>query len=144
MRLLIAIVLVAAASISSTVACSSSSSSGSDSCSSNPFSCDVGQTCSAKDKTGVFACLTSGSGKKGDACQNTPGVTTCGDGLVCLQLVASGGTCASFCEVGNAAHGCGTGETCSLAGLAGTSTTFHVCAGGAAPADAGATDAADQ
>ena len=141
MRLFLAIVLVGAASVASTAACSSSSSA-SDSCSSSPFSCDVGQTCSAKDNTGAFGCLTSGSGKKGDACQNRAGVTTCGDGLVCLQLVASGGACASFCEPGNAAHGCAAGETCSLAGLAGTSTTFHVCTGGEAPADAGATDAA--
>jgi hypothetical protein len=141
MRLLLSLVFVAAAAVSSVAACSSSSSSDSGSCSSNPFTCGAGQTCSVKDQSGTFACLTSGTGTKGSACQNTVGVTTCGDGLVCLQLVQAGGTCASFCEPGNTAHGCAAGETCAAAKLAGTSETFFVCAGGA-PADAGATDAA--
>ncbi len=142
MRLSLSLAFVAAAALSSVVACSSSSSDPAGSCSANPFTCGAGQTCSVKDQSGAFAFLTSGSGKKADACQNTVGVTSCGDGLVCLQLVKAGGTCSSFCEPGNTAHGCATGETCTPAKLAGTSETFYVCAAGAAPADAGATDAA--
>ena len=137
MRLLASLVLVAVASASSMLACSSSSSSATAACSTNPFSCPAGQTCSAKNTAGAFECLPSGSGAKGTACVNTPGMTTCGDTLICLQLTAAGGECASYCDPTTPAHGCATGETCSLAGIAGTSTTFHVCAGGAAPADAG-------
>lgn len=122
--------------------CSSSSDSAAsaEGCASSPFSCAAGQTCAAKDASGAFACLPSGSGAKGSPCLNTPGMTTCGDGLTCLQLVQSGGTCTSYCDT---AHPCATGETCSAAGIAGTSTVFHVCAGGAAPTvDAGSKDAA--
>ena len=142
MRLTLSLLLAAIAAASSVVACSSSSSDDAGSCSSNPFSCGAGQTCSVKDSSGAFACLTSGAGAKGSACKNTVGVTSCGDGLVCLQLVQAGGTCSSFCQPGDAAHGCAEGETCTPAKLAGTSETFYVCAGGAAPADAGAQDAA--
>jgi hypothetical protein len=142
MRLLTPLFVMVLAAGSS-VACSSTSpSSAPDGCASNPFSCPAGQTCSAKDTSGAFACLPSGSGKKGDACLNTPGSTTCGDKLVCLQLVQSGGSCTSFCEPGSATRACATGETCSAAGLQGTSTVFYVCAGGTKPADAGAGDAA--
>lgn len=125
--------------------CSSSSDSAAsaEGCASSPFSCAAGQTCAAKDASGAFACLPSGSGTKGSPCLNTPGMTTCGDGLTCLQLVQSGGTCTSYCEVGSSVHGCAAGETCSAAGIAGTSTVFHVCAGGSSPtADAGSKDAA--
>lgn len=141
MRLVLSLLFLAATVTSSVVACSSSSD-GASSCSTDPFSCGAGQTCSVKDSSGTFACLTSGAGTKGSACQNTIGVTTCGDGLVCLQLVQAGGTCSSYCQPGNAAHGCAAGETCTAAKLAGTTETFYVCAGGAAPADAGAKDAA--
>ena len=130
------------AATSCVLACSSSSSD-TGSCASDPFTCGSGQTCSVKDPSGNFACLASGAGKKGDACQNTIGVTGCGDGLVCLQLVQAGGTCSSFCKPGNAARGCATGETCTPAKLAGTAEMFYVCAGGAAPTrDAGVADAA--
>jgi len=123
-------------------ACSSSTSDTSSGCASDPFSCPAGQTCAAKDTTGAFACIPSGAGAKGSNCINTPGVTSCGDGLTCLQLSAAGGNCNSYCAPGTT-HVCGEGETCRQAGLQGTSTTFYVCIGSAAPpADAGGTDAA--
>jgi hypothetical protein len=126
-------------------ACSSSTSdsAAAEGCASSPFSCAAGQTCAPKDASGAFACIPSGSGAKGSRCLNTPGMTTCGDGLTCLQLVQSGGTCTSYCEVGSTVHGCAAGETCSAAGIAGTSTVFHVCAGGPTITDdAGVKDAA--
>lgn len=127
----------------SVVACSSSSDDASASgCASDPFSCPAGQTCAAKDTSGAFACIPSGSGAKGSSCLNTPGVTSCGDGLTCLQLSAAGGTCNSYCAPGTT-HVCGTGETCQQAALQGTTTTFFVCTGGVAPTpDAGGSDAA--
>ena len=140
MRLVLSLLFVVAAATSSVVACSSSSDSAS-SCSSDPFSCGAGQTCSVKDTSGTFACLTSGAGAKGSACQNTIGSTTCGDGLVCFQQSAAGGNCTSYCQPGNAAHGCAAGETCSAARILGTTETFYVCAG-TAPATDGGTDAA--
>ena len=151
MRILGSLVFFAAATVATAVAgsaCSSSTSdasgaSGAEGCASSPFTCPAGQTCSAKDATGAFACITSGSGAKGSACINTPGMTTCGDGLTCLQVVQSGGQCTNYCEVGSTTHGCATGETCSAAGIQGTSTVFHVCTGGTpTTSDAGSKDAA--
>jgi hypothetical protein len=131
------------ASVYGVVACSSSTSdSSTEGCASNPFTCPAGQTCSAKDTSGAFACLTSGSGTKGSSCLNTPGMTSCGDGLTCLQVVQSGGQCTNYCD---ATHVCAAGETCSAAGIAGTSTIFHICAGGTpVAADAGSKDAATE
>jgi hypothetical protein len=132
------LVFVVGAAVSVLVACSSSSSSSANSdCSSDPFSCPAGQTCAAKDASGAFACLPSGGGAKGSSCQNTVGVTSCGDGLVCLQLSAAGGQCSSFCDAAGTAHPCASGEQCRAAELQGTSKVFYVCAGGTTPADAG-------
>lgn len=148
MRILGSLLFFAAATIATAVAasaCSSSSSdsSGAEGCASSPFTCPAGQTCSAKDATGAFACIKSGSGTRGAACLNTPGMTTCGDGLTCLQVVQSGGQCTNYCELGSTTHGCAGGETCAKAGIAGTSTVFYVCVGGTpTPADAGSKDAA--
>jgi hypothetical protein len=148
MRILGSLAFIAAATVATAVAATACSSSTSDSsgaagCASSPFSCPAGETCSAKDATGAFACITSGSGTKGSTCLNTPGMTTCGDGLTCLQVVQSGGQCTNYCELGSTTHGCAAGETCAQAKIAGTSTTFFVCAGGApATADAGSKDAA--
>lgn len=134
------------ASVYGVVACSSSTSdSSTEGCASNPFTCAAGQTCSAKDATGAFACIASGSGTKGSSCINTPGMTSCGDGLTCLQVMQSGGQCTNYCEVGSTTHGCATGETCSAAGIQGTSTIFHVCTGGASvTVDGGSKDAATE
>jgi hypothetical protein len=148
MRILGSLLFFAAATVATAVAASACSSSTSDSssaetCASSPFSCPAGETCSAKDATGAFACIKSGNGTKGSACINTPGMTTCGDGLTCLQVVQSGGQCTNYCEVGSTTHGCASTETCTAAGIQGTSTIFHVCTGGApAAADAGSKDAA--
>ena len=151
MRILGSLVFFAAATVATAVAgsaCSSSTSdasgaSGAEGCASRPFTCPAGQTCSAKDATGAFACITSGSGAKGSACLNTPGMTTCGDGLTCLQLSQSGGQCTNYCELGSTTHGCASGETCSAAGIQRTSTVFHVCTGGTpTTSDAGSKDAA--
>jgi hypothetical protein len=144
MRILGSLLFLAVATVATATGVAACSSSTSDSpaggCESNPFSCPAGQTCSAKDSSGAFACITSGSGAKGSTCINTPGMTTCGDGLTCLQIVASGGQCTDYCD---SAHACAAGETCTAAGIAGTSTIFHVCNGGTpTTADAGSKDAA--
>ena len=126
-------------------ACSSSSSASASGCANNPFSCGAGQTCWPKDTSGAFSCAPSGKGAKGDSCQNTPGTATCGDNLACLQQTSAGGQCLSYCEPNSATHGCGEGETCRLAQVAGTSTTFYICAGGTTPAkDAGSEASAPQ
>jgi hypothetical protein len=148
MRIFASLVFVAVATLAAAgggTACSSSTSdsAAAEGCASSPFSCAAGQTCAAKDASGAFACIPSGSGAKGSRCLNTPGMTTCGEGLTCLQLVQSGGMCTSYCEVGSTVHGCAAGETCTAAGIAGTSTLFHVCAGGTPVSDdAGVKDAA--
>jgi hypothetical protein len=69
--------------------------------------------------------VTSGPGKAGDACQDTPGVATCGDGLACLQTSTAGGTCTPYCD---GSHACPAGTSCQTAALGGASgPQFHVC-----------------
>ena len=148
MRFFTSLLFVVVASGSSVVACASSSSSSNPppGCAADPFSCGAGTTCSAKDASGTFACLPSGGGAKFSACQNTLGVTMCGDGLVCLQQSAAGGQCSSYCEKGStpgsSPHSCAVGETCRAAALVGTQNVFYLCTGGTAPVDAGGGDAA--
>ena len=129
----------------SLAACSSTSSNANaGGCGTAPFTCPAGQTCSVKDASGTFACLPSGSGKKGDACLNTAGAATCTDNLVCLQVVQSGGSCVPYCEPGSTTHVCPGAEQCRAAAIQGTSTVFYVCVGGAtppSPVEAGAGDA---
>jgi hypothetical protein len=123
------------------VACSSSSSSANTNCASNPFSCPAGQTCAIKTTLGDFACLPSGPGKKGDACNNTPGAATCSDGLTCFQTKTTGsGSCVSYCDPpGGGSHGCESGEACRAAAIQNTTeqSVFYICAPTTTP-DAGA------
>jgi hypothetical protein len=99
----------------------------------------VGTTCWAQDTSPTFACLKSGTGQYGDACQNLIGQATCGDGLMCLQTTNAGGKCVHYCELTGTAHACQSGvcETAVLGAASGPQT--HVCVGGAVttPADAG-------
>src|SRR6188508_3410260 len=100
MRFLLSVLLIVLAVGSSVIACSSSSSADDGGCSTNPFTCPAGQTCAVKDANGTFACLPSGGGVKGTSCVNTPAMTMCGDGLVCLQLAGTtSGQCTPYCEV---------------------------------------------
>jgi hypothetical protein len=131
----------------SSAACSSSSSDTAVTtpCNVDPWQCPTGQTCWPKDQTGAFACLNSAAGKaKGDACTNTVGSPTCGDGLACFQGVGdSSGKCVPFCDNATAGRGCGAGETCSTVTLAGTSNSFHVCIGTSTPMDSGTETSTD-
>ena len=140
MRLPTKVILFALASavLATIAACASSSSDASPGCASDPFACAAGQTCAPKDSSGTFACVASGSGAIGSACQNTPGVTTCGDQAVCLQTTAAGGQCVPYCDT--SAHPCAPGGACRQAQLQGTSTTFFVCVGTVTPPADGGSD----
>jgi hypothetical protein len=124
------------AGLGAVAACSSSSSPVAPTpCNENPWLCGAGQTCWPSDQVGGFKCLNSGAAKKGEACQNTIGAPSCGDGLACLQLVGvPNAYCGSFCDPTNAAHACGASETCLPLKLG--SSIEHVCASTAVP-DAG-------
>jgi hypothetical protein len=108
-------------------------------CNQDPWTCPAGQTCWPKDQAGAFACLNSAAGVKlGDACTNTIGTPSCGDRLACFQAVgAATGTCVAYCDRTKADRGCGAGQTCQTATLAGTSATFSICVGGMTTSDAG-------
>ena len=124
----LAVVLVSAA-------CSSSSSP--PPCNENPWECASGQTCWPKDPQ-TFACLNSGPGKAGDACQNSLDSPTCGDGLACLQTSTAGGTCRPYCDPASSSHACAAGQTCQLVALGGAAgAQFHVCYGAGTVADSG-------
>lgn len=121
------------------VGCSSSSASpGSQPCNENPWECTTGQTCWPKDES-TFACLNSGPGQAGDACQDSVGFPTCGDGLACLETAAGGGTCSAYCDPTNPSHACPASQTCSIVTLVGgAAPQFQVCVSpSTTPTDAG-------
>jgi len=141
-------------------ACSSEDSSGNTTtntpCNQDPWSCPAGQTCWINDTAGTFKCLNSAPGvEKGASCLNTVGAPTCGDDLVCLQIVggAGSGRCTTFCDPSKADRRCAAGEDCVQVTLQGTSSSFFACnpravsdAGTDAPAETGidaASDASD-
>jgi len=116
------------------VACSSSSSTPPP-CNQDPWECGSGQTCWPKDTTS-FACLNSGVGTAGSACEDSVGAPTCGDGLACLQLsTASGGICAAYCDNTETSHACPSGMTCDMVLIVGT--IVQLCVGAASTTDGG-------
>ncbi len=129
------------AALSWGVGCSSSSGASTPlPCNENPWECQAGQTCWPKDPT-TFACLNSGAGKVGDACLDAVGSPTCGDGLACLQLTSSDGTCAAYCSKTDPSRACPSGQTCTALTLLGVGgLQFQVCVATVSistPADAG-------
>jgi hypothetical protein len=132
----------------SSAACSSSSSDApaATPCNVDPWQCPAGQTCWLKDNTLAFACLNSAAGKaKGDACGNTVGAPTCGDGLSCLQLdVSKPGQCAPFCDNAKAGKGCAAGESCVEVRINNDpSAAEHLCVGTSTPMDSGTETSTD-
>jgi hypothetical protein len=89
-------------------------------CSSNPFQCSAGTTCTVKECpcstspctssncTPTFACLPSTTDLAGASCTSTLGSASCADGLTCI-VTDNQGTCTPYC---NAANPCPTGDTC--------------------------------
>ncbi len=127
MRELRVYVLALIVPLSLAIGCSSSSGSDGQLCNENPWECPTGQTCWPKDESS-FACFNSGPGEAGDACKNTVGYPTCGDGLACLETDAGGGICASYCDSANPSHACSAGQTCQTAILVGAGAAqFQVC-----------------
>jgi hypothetical protein len=125
--------------VSLAMACSSSSgSSAPPPCNESPWECPGGQTCWPATQS-TFACLNSGTGSAGDACQDTVGSATCGAGLACLQIGTSGGLCSPYCDNTDPSHACPAGETCQTVQLLGGSgLEFHACVGaGTSNPDAG-------
>jgi hypothetical protein len=106
-------------------------------CNDNPWECASGQTCWPKDAQN-FACLNSGPGKAGDACQTSLDSPTCGDGLACLQISTAPGRCTPYCDPTSTAHACPAGQICQLVALGGPGgPQFHACYGGGTTADSG-------
>jgi hypothetical protein len=73
------------------------------------YNCPVGQTCNATGGAN-FACVPSGPGKPGDACDYTSATVACGDQLICAVISTTTGMCYQFCDSG---HPCPTGKTCT-------------------------------
>ncbi|MGH7269505.1 MAG: hypothetical protein ACREJ3_03665 [Polyangiaceae bacterium] len=140
MKSMIAVVLGMIASAA--VGCSSSSSPAAGPCNENPWQCPAGQVCWPNNVDGTFACLNSGPGAQGSACENSVGTPTCGDGLTCFGTTTSGGACTAYCDNTNPSHGCPSGLTCeSVISLTSTQTQFHACVGGPAQLQPGGDDA---
>lgn len=115
------------------LACSSSSSA--PPCNQNPWECGTGQTCWPKDTTS-FACLNSGAGTAGSACEDSVGVPTCGDGLECFQTSGgASGICSPYCDNTNTSHACPSGMSCQMVFVA--ATTIQICVGTTSPNDGG-------
>jgi hypothetical protein len=72
--------------------------------------------------------LYSGPGNVGDACQDSVGSPTCGDGLACLETSTGGGICSTYCDNTNPSHACPTGEICaSVTLVVAEALEFQVC-----------------
>jgi len=94
-----------------------------DGCTADPFACVAGTTCWVLSNQSSFDCLPSGAGVADEACVNTAGQATCGDGLVCLQLEgAMSGFCTPYCTPANP---CVSEAVCLTITLAGS--TFQAC-----------------
>lgn len=73
----------------------------------------------------------------GDACEDSIGRPTCGDGAWCLQVMGvngGAGVCSSFCDPASAVSGegaaaCPSGYSCTAVGVAlvASAPTIHVC-----------------
>jgi hypothetical protein len=108
------------------VGCSANSSTN-EPCNLDPWGCPAGQTCWPATETS-FACLNSGSGIPGAACQDTVGSPTCGDTLGCLEIGPSGGVCSPYCDEAEPSHACPAGQTCKTAFLLGAGgAQFQIC-----------------
>jgi len=107
-------------------------------CNEDPWECPAGRTCWPVSQT-AFGCVVSGTGKAGDACDDVTNAPSCGDGLVCLAPMSTGGVCTPYCDATDPGRGCPAGQTCLTVHLVSSQgLTFQACAGPAAPAgDAG-------
>jgi hypothetical protein len=89
--------------------------SGNGPCNADPWNCPAGQTCSFEGMG--FACLNVGSGAEGDACMAVAGGATCGQDMLCVQLVGGGGgNCRRYCSATDACKACPTGFNCTPIG----------------------------
>ena len=96
-------------------------------CNEDPWSCPAGQTCWSNDTGAGFACLNSGSGLDGEACENYLGTPTCTDAHGCVQLnEGQPGLCAPFCDPSDPAHACPEGRLCQMYNYAGS--IIRMCA----------------
>lgn len=98
-------------------------------CNEHPWDCPAGTTCWASNATGkAFDCRTSMSAiATGSCCKNVIGVPTCGDGDACIGQTTTTSTCKRYCKVGDAAHGCPMGQTCTERTLVQGGSVFAVC-----------------
>jgi hypothetical protein len=118
MSLLRACLVLAFLILAASAACSSSSNASD--CTSNPFQCGTGTTCSLSscncttkpctdsNCTPVFACLPSQNGAMGEDCTASPGNPACSDLLVCVATSGQG-ECLPYC---NSANPCPQGSVC--------------------------------
>lgn len=116
------------------LACSSSKSTP---CNENPWECPSRQTCWFSTPTS-FACLNSGPGQTGSACQDSVGIAACGDGLACLF-----GTCTPYCSTMDPIHACTGGASCTLVTISGSSgfiATVYACSANVEAINAGDQD----
>ena len=127
--------------------CQSSTAPSARPCNEDPFACGAGETCWVKDcscpsqvKTCTasactefnFACMPSkATASVGEACDDSIGRVSCGDGQWCVQEMdvnAGSGSCASYCDPAMSGT-CGAGLSCVEIGVAlvAGAPLIHVC-----------------
>jgi hypothetical protein len=123
------------------IAACSSTTSDSD-CSTNPFQCASGTTCTVSGTSGTcncttpscfsspnctpqFQCLKSANAKTGETCTTTLGKASCADGLTCI-VTEGQGTCLPYCDTANP---CAGGSMCQATtiNLGPSPPVIHVC-----------------
>lgn len=98
-------------------------------CAESPSVCGAGRTCWLNAAQTDYVCLNSGSGQAGDACQLTPGVPTCGDGLVCYSVVAGPSpVCTPACSPTDSTATCPDGRQCTAIQGPKSAGLFYACA----------------
>ena len=110
-------------------ACSSSSSPPAAApCSDNPVACGKGTTCWPSDSAFDLKCLPSQPGVSfGASCEENIGAPTCGDGMLCDQRGAEGGSCTSYCDTG---HPCPQGFSCRKTQVGQSGPGIDICRAG--------------
>jgi hypothetical protein len=96
-------------------------------CAADPFACPAGQTCWPNAQGNALACLNSGMGKVGDACELYIGTATCADDLVCWTVPGAPKVCTPFCDNTKLDKQCPPGQMCLQVSIKDTSIVFFAC-----------------
>lgn len=81
-------------------------------CNEDPWVCEEGTNCWA-DNAGSFGCFDIGTTGLAEPCQAVSGVSTCGQDMVCVQVMGeTEGHCRAFCDSSDPCKICPDSKNC--------------------------------